>query len=461
MRPFHTWFKFRLALLTLAVLAGRATTMRSEGPLVVGGLPCPANPPPGLSCVPSTVPVPGQPFIWSINPLTYWTDQGQLGTQTNAQADALVQAAFQAWQDVSTASITFSQAGKLPQDVTANNIMTVENQLNACSTPIDANNPSFLARDRTIVYDTDGSIIKAGGEDPNMVLGFADAFCFSSDGTTNFFTRGFAVLNGKPLTSGTGTITDLKATMVHEFGHMIGNDHSQINLQCLTSSSPCTASDLAGVPIMFPVLIQAKTVPTTDDQAVVSVHYPETTYPLPAGKVLFSTLGRIQGRVFFSDGLTAAQGFNVIARNTGNPGTIAVSNVSGYLYTADAGNAAVPGSQSEEPFGSRDQTLIGFFDIPALPPGSYTLEVEGIHNSDPIPFINSSSVGPIGGLLGVQFGFPGTCTPQFLADPATHAATCTSGSAATLNVTAGTTLTGTDIILVGTPPRFDAYEDGP
>jgi len=153
----------------------------------------------------------------------------------------------------------------------------------------------------------------------------------------------------------------------------------------------------------------------------------------------------------------------VIARNTSDPGTIAVSNVSGFLFTADAGDAAVPSSLTEEPFGSHDTALYGFFDIPGLPPGTYTLEVEGINNSGVFPFVFGSSVGPVGE-LGFQFLLPGPCTPQLLANETTHAATCGGPAdppAAPLSVTSGAPLTGEDIILIGSSPRCDAWEDCP
>ncbi len=58
-----------LALAVLAVIAARA-----GGPLYVGG--------PGMA--------EGVPFVWTINPLTYWTDQGSLGPKNNTDANTLV-----------------------------------------------------------------------------------------------------------------------------------------------------------------------------------------------------------------------------------------------------------------------------------------------------------------------------------------------------------------------------------
>ena len=442
-----------LALAVLAVIAARA-----GGPLYVGG--------PGA--------VPGLPYRWTVNPLTYWTDLGMLGSLANQDADSMVVSAFQVWQDAPTASITFakdtSNSGKLGADVTADNITAVLNTIEGCG-PLGS-----IAKDRSIIYDVDGSAVAAylGQGNENVALGFASAACLSSNGlNSNYFQRGYAVLNGRFL-DGIDTFTnpevapaEFKAVMIHEFGHLIGLDHSQINLNCLTSYCAPGSDDLEGVPTMFPVLIDAAAMSTlaTDDIAAISLLYPETVSNPPSQVPFASTTGRITGHVLFSDGQTPAQGFNVIARKTDNPLVTAVSSVSGFLFTADAGNPLVqlPGV-TPSPFGSRDTTLIGVYDIPGLPPGAYTIEVEAIHNSEPIPFVGGSGLGPIGD-LGFQFPLPSLlpnpppCTPEYLVSSAT--ATCDSAAATTLTVDGGSVVTGADVILIGTPPPYDAWEDGP
>ncbi len=448
-----------LVILVAALAPGNAP--RAEGPLVVGG---PPSPPAGFL----QNSVPGQPFRWTINPVTYWTDPGPstgpaLGNQTAAQADALTQQAFQVWQDVPTSNITFSAAGHLGADVTSANIMAVLNAIEDCTT-LPGPPAGGIAQQRSVIYDVDGSAVKALGEDPTTTLGFADVVCAASDGTTNFYQRGEAVMNGlfidgiKTATNPEVTLDEFTGAFIHEFGHMIGLDHSQVNLQCLTGFSPCTSDDLAGVPIMFPVALPGRgNTLSVDDIAGVSVLYPETVTNPPTQVPFASTTGRLQGRVFFTDGATQAQGYNVIARQVTNPGRIAVSSVSGFLYTADAGNAAVPSSLTEDPFGSRNTTLIGFFDIPGLPPGSYTIEVEAINNSGKFPFVGGSSLGPIGN-LGFQFPLSGSCTnKQFFNIPSPGLDPCNIGSQITVN--AGDNKTGNDIIFVGTAPQFDAWED--
>jgi len=262
-------------------------------------------------------------------------------------------------------------------------------------------------------------------------------------------------IDGQPDSSSHSSVTldVFKAVLTHEFGHLIGLDHSQINLNCYTDSS-CSTEDMEGLPVMFPVLLDnATNTLKADDVAAVSVLYPASNFS--------STTGRIQGRVLFSDGTTPAQGYNVIARLASDPRRTALSCVSGYLFTAGGSNPFAPSIINEEQFyGSQDPSLIGFYDIPGLPSGDYTIEVEAIYNSGEIPFINGSSVGPIGAFLGFQYKLPGTCDPQYLNYPSSSGDSCSAKS--TVSAGAGVvTDTNTDVIFLGTPPRYDSWEDGP
>jgi hypothetical protein len=441
-----------LGLVLIALAAMAAATAYATGPLYVGG--------PGA--------VPGVPYRWTINPLTYWTDLGNLGTQTNQQADTLVASSFQVWQDAPTASITFatdaSNGGKLGADVTAGNIMDVLNAIEGCGAL------GSVAKERSIIYDVDGSAVVAilGQANENSVLGFASAACLTSNGVDNYFQRGYAVLNGRFL-DGVDTFSnpevpadEFKAVMIHEFGHMLGLDHSQINLDCLTGGPNC---NLDGLPTMFPIAVDFAAMSTlaTDDIAGLSGLYPETVNNPPTQVPYASTTGRITGRIFFSDGQTPAQGFNVIARRIDNPLVIAVSNVSGFLFTACEGNSVTwPYSDcgsSITPFGSRDQDLMGFYYIPGLPPGDYTVGVEAINGTGDYAFVGGSGVGPIGN-VGFQFPMPGTCATEFLNDAESATDQCTDSNTRTV-AAGGVVSTDTDIILNGTPPRYDAWEDGP
>lgn len=419
----------------LLVMGSTNIPVRAGGPLYVTG--------------PSSN-QPGKPYRWALNPIPYQTDQGQLGNQANAQANALTAQSFDVWHRASTANINFLNTGQLSSDITSVNALSFQNALGDCS---DATQPV-----NAIVYDLDGSIMTALGYDNNSVLGFAGAIC--TDDAAGTYTRGWTVLNGRFIdgqpdstSHSSVTLDAFKTVLTHEFGHMIGLDHSQINLNCYTESS-CPAGERAAVPLMFPVLLNgAANVLKTDDVAAVSVLYPASNFS--------ATTGRIQGNVMFSDGKTPAQGYNVIARLVGDPRVTAVSSVSGHLFTAGMRNPFAPDVYDEEQFfGSQDQSLIGFYDIPGLPPGDYTIEVEAIYNSGEVPFIDGSGVGPIGAYLGFQYKMPGICAPQYLNFPSSPNDSCSASS--TVSSVAGTiTSVNTDVIFLGTPSRYDSWEDGP
>lgn len=403
-------------LLVQAVYAG--------GPLAVGG---------------PTFGVNGQAFTW--NPATdiqYRTDGGPLsGTVDEPTARMRVADMFQVWEDVATSNIGFSRATN-----DGGNGVGFINDVAPDFTDGDVSNGvEFLAveddcfngNQNIIVYDADGQIFIDLMVDETSVIGFAGPCSVVSNGT---FGGGEAVMNGLFQDGdgmGTPNVPDLTtaefdAAFIHEFGHFSGLDHSQINLNCLTAF-PCPADDLAGLPTMFPILLSDTQASLSDDDiAWISRLYPSGTFN--------TTHGTITGTVFFTDTMSHAQGVNVIARrvDTGanEDRTNAVSVVSGFRFTANQGNPILNNTPSS--FGSNTPAHIGLFEIP-VPAGNYRIEVEGIDPS----FDAGSSVGP----LDPPIPLPG-------AAPA---------PSAIIAVGAGATVSGNNVTLIGTDPRFDQFED--
>ncbi len=417
--------KLLLAGILVLVCSGR---VMAGGPMIIGG---PAD-------------AAGVPFRWdNSHAVAYRSDRGGLGTLTKTAADQLTADNFGVWHAVATANLTISKAGDLAEDVTGANIVTL------------LNNPqSDLNTSSAIVYDTDGSAVDqlfgAGASD--VILGFAGIGEITSDGTRNTITQALAVLNGKFIDGSPDAlpVDKFREAFIHEFGHFLGLDHSQVNVAVMDPAQR-TADNLAGLPTMFPYMFNtpARLTLAPDDMAAFSALYPAAAF---AGST-----GHIRGRILFSDGVTPAQGFNVIARRVDDPGTpedesrrIAVSSVSGYLYTVDGGNPLVSNAGSE--YGSRDRTLIGVYDIAGLSPGDYTIEVEAINPE----FVGASGLNPFGA-VGWQFPLPGACTLEYVNSNESATDNCTDKTPVTVGAGAEIT-TGTDIILNGTPPEYDAWE---
>jgi len=443
-------------LLSLLVLPTKMTY--AGGPLTVGG------PTEGIA---------GVPLLWdNTKPIAYRVDGGPLSQQPNggpvvidnATGIARVNTLFRYWSAVPTANLTLNNAGGLLAvgsfpvngDVkTVNDFLTV---VGAVSGQAPDPNSCNGGGQSPIMFDADGTIFDGLGLPPE-VIGFAFQ-CAFNPATGKIISAG-AILNGRfqdginnPSANNFELTKDeFDQAFAHEFGHFLGLGHSQINLDLFLdaiNSTPytCTTDDTAGTPLMFPVLgiCPAKLtagVPMigVDDAAWMSKLYPIPSPPA-SGKTSFSSAyGTVAGTVFFSDGVTPAQGVNVIARSTTLPRRNTASAVSGYLFTGNPGqtvtcvNPVAPTPQTcsnlGDPFGSHDPALIGHFEIP-LPPGTYTLSVESVFAG----FAGGSSVGS----LDPPIPAPGTYS-----------------SSATVSITAGAT-TSFNITLQGTQPRFDPFE---
>ncbi|MBI3949339.1 MAG: hypothetical protein HY314_02630 [Acidobacteria bacterium] len=299
----------------------------------------------------------GRPLIWRTDqPVPFTPDQGPLGRLSNNEAVAFTEGLFQVWEDVPTAAITFVQQGQLSVDVTGANVMNVLNQIPSNESPI--------------IFDADGSITDAlfGMGARRRVLGFAGPTSVSGGRVV----RAQAVLNGAFI-DGRSDPFDIslelfKGVFIHEFGHYIGLDHSQINFNAAVDTG--LANDV-GVPTMLPFAFgDAQATLHLDDMAAVSSLYPDPS--------LAVTTGSISGQVLLPDGQTGFQGANVIARKVDDPNITAVSSISGFLF---------PGG----PNANGDESLRGFYEIRALPPGDYTVEVDTI---SPF-FTGGSGVGPV------------------------------------------------------------------
>jgi hypothetical protein len=411
-------------------------TAFAGGPLTVGG---PSNG------------TPGQAFVWNpaAMPIQYRVDVGPMSTTyggqvvvNNATGLQRVQAMFSNWQQAPHAAIQYQYAGPI--------LSQVSTQLPDIVTLADYNTVVGLCNSGTespIIFDAAGGIISALGLPPD-IIGFASP-C-KLDAQSGYIDSAFALLNGQ-FQDGVDAYPNLELTatqfdqaITHELGHFSGLGHSQINDSILNAGYPCPTDQLAGLPLMFPFLAcQSRKdaglpILAPDDQAWLAKLYPAQDFN--------SSYGTIKGYILFADGQSQVQGANVIARSTTQPLQVAVSAVSGYRFTGNPGQSVTGENSGGSAHGARDATLIGYYEIP-VPPGTYTVEVESID----LAFQGGSGLGP----LDPPIPLPGQHEYWHADESAFDDPTVSDP----ITVNGGQTVDQIDIILNGTQPRFDQFED--
>jgi hypothetical protein len=443
----------RAAKVIIGLLLGAGTAF-GGGPLYVGG---------------PTFGGDGKVLTWdpAKMPIQYRVDPGPMASSANgsvvidhAAGVQRIQNMLAVWQGIPNAAISFSNAGPITAvgSYTGGDVSTVAQYNDVVgSCKAGSQNP--------IIFDANGSLMKALGV-PDEVIGYTN-IC-AVDGAAGHITAAMITLNGK-MQDGVDadnatppnyelTANQFDESITHEFGHFIGLDHSQINLDLLTQGAyPCDLDKLAGMPLMFPIeFCQAKkdaglTLLAPDDMAWVSKMYP--------GPSQNTAYGVISGRIYFSDGTSQYEGLNVIARAVDNQSTsqnesrrIAVSVISGFLFTGNPGQSvtadmadSLEHNTGGSKYGSRNVQLIGYYEIP-VPPGTYTVEVEPVFS----PFTGGSGMGPMLENPRVDSGEYWNIYESPFDYPEERD---------TIDIKGGDKADGIDIILNYTPGTYDDNED--
>ncbi len=262
-------------------------------------------------------------------PLRCAVDLGKLGVLSEEQARGVVAFGIAEWNSVETATISLEALQFLDRDVVS---------------PLDPYIASFNQFSDgvfPIVFDDDGSITddRMGVGAGDHIFGFAGSY--TDDGF--FYQEGFVVLNGRTTSTRSDPEGIYREVTTHELGHMIGLGHSQSSIGAI-------------FPIMYPTVQELPTIGLqADDITAVSFLYPIDGY--------LQTTGTISGSVFDVAG-NPMSGVNVVAVDSAT--RRAYSTTSDY-YSGGSFNFQNPPART------------GAYQLKGLPPGTYYVRVEPIH----------------------------------------------------------------------------------
>ena len=366
----------------------------------------------------------GNPVVWGIANINYFTDPADLSPYVNhAAADAIVAAAAGVW-NVPTAYITLAQGGTLAEHVSSANSYISSN---GPIFPADVEPANYSAIPIAVIYDSDGSIT-------DMLLGSgasAPAECRQNavtedvDGIvpSGVIEHAILILNGRCTGPAPQQQLQLQYQLQRAFGRILGLSWSQTNDNVFTRSPQPTTLQAQNWPILHPIDIvcgaytyQCLPSPFTlrdDDIASISALYdffswpPFPPPPAPGKQWSYLQAGELYGQLSFPTGQGMA-GVNVVLRRwrggTGGPQLYDdVSAVSGAAFRQNNGNPVTGVSSSLlASMGSFDPSLEGRYSftwVPAIDPlGSYNGPMLGVIASQPINPLYSGAytVGPNG-----------------------------------------------------------------
>jgi hypothetical protein len=288
----------------------------------------------------------------------YRIDKGVLGDFDNATLQNSVNQVLSTWENVSSLDFSLDGDGLISSDVDETNYNSI----------LFSDGPLGYS---PIIFDDSGKILidilGAGSE--NDILGFATARFFSvQNNQITGIVESQSLINGylyklsnRPDVVDLNTLlNEFKSTILHEFAHMVGLDHSQggqideYEKFALGESSPDL--NLNTFPIMFPISANPTLNLQRDDISSINIAYPRNQ--------IVNNSGTITGRLI--NGNQAVLGANIIAYNINNPLQQMVTSASDV-----------------------DGLGQGNFVLPYLSPGSYVIKVEPIAAD----FTSGSSVG--------------------------------------------------------------------
>jgi hypothetical protein len=397
---------------------------------------------------------PGNPVLWSIGNIIYFTDPAALSPYVNHDAaDAIVAAAAGVW-NVPTASITIAQGGTLAEHVSsANAYITASGPV----FPADVQPANYAAIPIAVLYDSDGSVtdmlLGSGASTPAECR--QNAVTEDVDGITTAgqIEHAILILNGRCTGPAPEQQLQLQYQLERAFGRVLGLAWSQTNDNVFTRSPQPTAFQAQHWPIMHPIDIlcgpytyQCLPSPFTlrdDDIAAISGLYPNFAWspfpsptPAPGKQWSYIQAGKIIGHLAFPTG-QGMQGVNLVLRRwrggTGGPEPYDdVSAVTGTSFRWTNANPVTGSSSSvAASMGSNDSNLEGFYQFSWAPDddplGAQNGEMLASLTSQPINplYVGAYSLGPYAAGAVSPSGAAQTITSPYPIWPYTNQGTLT------------------------------------
>ncbi len=303
------------------------------------------------ACVGSNIFFPCYEIVSGTATVPYRVDQGILGDLSSETATQAVDDMLGMWETV--AALDFSKQGTLDVDVNFNNFEAY----------LEPDSPLGYS---PIIFDNEGNIVEEyfGSGSKSSVLGFASSVFFDQNSSTGAITaiaESHSLYNGylykdanrRDLTGAAEVLNEFKTTILHEFGHMVGVDHSQGGFIDEYNSD---TADLSTFPVMFPIAANSEIELHRDDIVAINMCYPSSS--------IISGKGRISGTL-------TKEGRNVKAANV-------------VVYNVSNTSEEVVSTASDS-----DGQSNGTFNFPYLVPGDYIIKAERIDSG----FTGGSSVG--------------------------------------------------------------------
>ncbi|MBF0105115.1 MAG: hypothetical protein HQM16_07280 [Deltaproteobacteria bacterium] len=360
----------------------------------------------------------GAPVLWdasATDPIAVHPEGGACGRFANSEMLTRLTSNLGQWANLTDLDLAFSITSGVVEGVDYCNYTDYLAGVLGNTTTENTNN--IQDNVNPVLFDNDGEIIDAATGESNgryTILGFANPSGFSTDPDDDTLYTGIvdgqALFNcycledadGNPAHSDCGatvfTTDDLDFTMIHEMGHFMNLDHTQIN-DAFSSDDDAENDD--ELPTMYPVSISAgsQLTPMEDDIVAVSSLYPADSF-FTSGNAA-STYCLVTGTLLdrFGDEMRCAD----IQAIDSVDNTYNVAFVSGAYAPAVDGNGDGDSADTGE-----CTSACGGFQLYLRPGRTYALQAASINNT----FIGGSGISPCANAQHVQCDstITGRCT---------------------------------------------------